>query len=95
MRKPIIAAALLPLFAGGCVHTITTVATAPVKVAGKAVDWTTTSPSEADRNYERKQRKAAERADKQRREQEKACRRDPNACAPPQARPGYGGYQQQ
>jgi hypothetical protein len=93
MRKLIIAAAVaLPLFAGGCIHTITTVATAPVKVAGKAVDWTTTSPSEADRNYERKQRKAAERADKQRREQEKACHRDPNAC---QAQPGYGGYQQQ
>jgi hypothetical protein len=94
MRKPIIAAALLPLFAGGCVHTITTVATAPVKVASKAVDWTTTSPSEADRNYERKQRKAAERTDKQRREQEKACRRDPSACPPP-AQSGYGGDSQQ
>ncbi|MES2290958.1 MAG: hypothetical protein V4530_14595 [Pseudomonadota bacterium] len=43
--------------------------TAPVRVAGKAVDWTTTSRDEADRNRGRQIRKAEERARKQ-------CRRD-------------------
>jgi hypothetical protein len=41
---------LIPAFAlGGCISTVGRVVTAPVKVAGKAVDWTTTSRDEADR----------------------------------------------
>jgi hypothetical protein len=54
---------------GGCVSTVGKVVTAPVRVAGKAVDWTTTSQDEADRNRGRQIRKAEERARKQ-------CRRD-------------------
>lgn len=61
---------LIPAFAlGGCISTVGKVVTAPVKVAGKAVDWTTTSRDEADRNRGREIRKAEERARKQ-------CRRD-------------------
>ncbi|MES2058796.1 MAG: hypothetical protein V4564_22855 [Pseudomonadota bacterium] len=87
MRTLIIASiALLPLLAGGCVRTVASVVTAPVKVAGKAVDWTTTSQSEADRNYGRKMRKEEEREGRERKKAEKACRKDPNACG------SYDGY---
>ena len=56
---------LLPLLAtAGCVSTAKSIVTAPFKVAGKAVDWTTTSQSEADRNRGRKLRKAEEQARK-------------------------------
>lgn len=50
-------AAFALIGAGGCVRTVTTVATAPVKAVGKVVDWSTTSPSERDRNYVRAMRK--------------------------------------
>lgn len=61
---------LVPLaLLSGCLSTVGTVVTAPVKVAAKAVDWTTTSQSEADRNRGKKIRKAEERA-------RKACRKD-------------------
>ncbi|MGH6616589.1 hypothetical protein [Sphingomonas sp.] len=87
MRKLIIASiALLPLLSGGCVRTVASVVTAPVKVAGKAVDWSTTSQSEADRNYGRKMRKQEEREGRERQKAEKACRKDPNACQ------SYDGY---
>ena len=64
--------ALLPLAA--CVSTATTIVKAPFQVAGKAVDWTTTSQSEADRNYGRKMRKAEEREGRERRDWAKRCR---------------------
>lgn len=70
-----LAAAVLTATAG-CVRTVTTVATAPVKAAGKVVDWSTTSPSEADRKYARKMRK-----------REEYCRKHPDA---PEC--GQGGY---
>jgi len=60
----------------GCVRTVTSVATAPVKAAGKVVDWSTTSPSESDRKYARKMRKREER-----------CRKHPDAAECAQ---GYG-----
>lgn len=61
---------LLPLLSGGCLaKTVVGVATAPVRVASKAVDWTTTSREEADRNAGRKARKAA-----------KKCRKHPEDC---------------
>ncbi len=82
MRK-LVVIALLPLVSGGCLSTVGSVVTAPVRVAGKAVDWTTTSQSEADRNYGKKMRKAEEREG---RAYEKACRRDPANCGP------YSGY---
>ncbi len=64
-RAMTIILAALPLIAtAGCVRTITSVATAPVKATGKVVDWSTTSPSERDRAYARKMRKQAERCHK-------------------------------
>ncbi|MCW6535828.1 hypothetical protein NEE01_13675 [Sphingomonas sp. MMSM24] len=64
-RAMTIILAALPLIATvGCVRTITSVATAPVKATGKVVDWSTTSPSERDRAYARKMRKQAERCHK-------------------------------
>lgn len=68
------------LAVGGCVRTVATVVTAPVRVVGKAVDWTTTSQSEADRNYGRKMRKQEEREGRERRAAEKRCRRHPDEC---------------
>ena len=72
MHKLLIPAAalLLPMLAGGCVaRTAVTVVTLPVKATSKVVDWTTTSPSEADRNAARKARKAREKAYKDCRKQ--------------------------
>ena len=63
----------LPLFAGGCVSTAASIVTAPVRVAGKAVDWTTTSQSEADRNYGRRMRKAQAREGRERRDWTQRC----------------------
>lgn len=78
MRILIIAA--LPLLGGCLAKTAIGVATAPVKVASKMVDWTTTSQDEADRNYGRKLRKQEAREGRERRETERRCRRDPEAC---------------
>ena len=60
--RTLIAAALLPLMMGGCVRTAASIVTFPVKATSKAIDWTTTSQSEADRNAGRKARKERERA---------------------------------
>jgi hypothetical protein len=78
MRKISIAMlALVPLLAGGCVaKTVVGVATAPVKVAGKLVDWTTTSQSEADRNAGRKLRKQQERDAKEAKKEAKRRERE-------------------
>ena len=90
MRNMIALAVLLPLLAGGCVHTVTSVATAPFKVAGKAVDWTTTSQSEADRNYGRKMRKQEEREGKERKKAYEQCRHQGGSEA--DCRASYQGY---
>jgi len=67
---------LLPaLLLGGCVSTATSIVKAPFQVAGKAVDWTTTSQEEADRNYGRKMRKAEAREGKERRDWARKCRK--------------------
>ena len=87
MRIAIIAAALLPLLTGGCVRTVGSIVTAPVKVVSKGVDWTTTSQSESDRNYGKKMRKAEAREGKERRKWQEECRRDPDDCRP------YDGFQ--
>jgi hypothetical protein len=83
---PIALMAVLPMLAGGCVNTVASVVTAPVRVASKAVDWTTTSQSEADRNYGKKMRKQEEREGRERKKAAEACKRDPNQCGP------YEGY---
>jgi hypothetical protein len=54
--------ALPALLLGGCVSTVASVVTAPVRVVSQGVDWATTSQSEADRNRGRKIRKAEEKA---------------------------------
>lgn len=57
------------LLLGGCISTIGTIVTAPVKLAAKTADWATTSQDEADRNRGRAYRKAEGKA-------QKDCRRD-------------------
>lgn len=86
MRNYVLAtAALLPLLSGGCVRTVTSVVTAPVKIVGKAVDWTTTSQSESDRNYGRKMRKEEAKEGRERKRAAEKCKRDQD-CQP------YDGY---
>lgn len=72
----LMAAPLLLLALPGCVRTVASVVTAPVRAGSQVVDWTTTSQDEADRNYGRKMRKqeardgkAAKKAEKERRKQ--------------------------
>ena len=76
MRGP--ALVLLPLVAlglSGCLaKTAFDVATAPVRVASKAVDMATTSQSEADEKRGRELRKAEEEAGKRDRQWAEACR---------------------
>ncbi|WP_425230731.1 hypothetical protein [Sphingomonas sp.] len=64
---------LLPLAAGGCVSTVASVVTAPVRATAQVVDWTTTSQSEADRNYGKRMRKAEEREGRERRAWARRC----------------------
>lgn len=64
---------------GGCVaRTAANVVTLPVRAVGQVAetgwDATTTSQEEADRNRGREMRKAEERAEKERRRQEKVAR---------------------
>ena len=76
----------LSVMTSGCVRTVAGLVTAPVRVAGKAVDWTTTSQSEADRNYGRKMRKQEAREGRERRKAARECRQDDANCTP------YDGY---
>ncbi len=75
----------LGLGLGGCVSTIGSVVTAPVKAVGQVVDWTTTSQDEADRNRGRKLREQEQRLGKLARDRAKyqpRCERgDDGACA--------------
>jgi hypothetical protein len=84
---PLVCLPLL-LATGGCISTAASIVKAPFQVAGKAVDWTTTSQEEADRNYGRKMRKQEAREGRERREAAKRCRKHPDdrrAC-------DYAGY---
>lgn len=74
---------LLALALAGCgVGTLVNVATAPVRVAGKAVDLATTSQSEADEKRGRELRKLEQRRGKLERDYRKAEQR----CAKGQAK---------
>lgn len=77
IRKALLATVLLlPVLSGGCLaKAAVDVVTLPVKAVGKAVDWSTTSQSEADRNYGKKMRKAEEREGAERKRWEKDCRK--------------------
>jgi len=66
MRRLLLPAAALSMLTGGCVaKTALDVVTLPVKATSQAIDWTTTSQSEADRNAGRKARKEREKAAKE------------------------------
>jgi hypothetical protein len=71
---------LLALALAGCVRTAASIVTFPVKAAGQAVDWATTSQDESDRNYGRKMREKEERegreAKKRAKEERKRMRRE-------------------
>lgn len=70
----IIFLALAALALTGCVRTVASVVTAPVRAGSQVVDWTTTSQEEADRNYGREMRKREAREARERREAEKEAR---------------------
>lgn len=92
MRKACLFPLLLPLATGGCVSTATTIVKAPFQVAGKAIDWTTTSQEEADRNYGRKMREQEAREGRERRKAAQRCRKHPDdqdACHYAGYRAGY------
>ena len=75
MRNLILAGAALALC--GCVaRTALDVVSLPVHAAGKAVDWTTTSRDEADRNRGRMMRKEEARIRKEQRREERERRRE-------------------
>ncbi|MCP3734920.1 hypothetical protein M9979_08555 [Sphingomonas sp. RP10(2022)] len=82
----------LALATSGCISTATSIVKAPFQVAGKAVDWTTTSQSEADRNYGRKMRKQEAREGRERKKAAEQCRKHPDdqeACRYSGYRAGY------
>lgn len=89
-----LALAAMPLLSG-CLSTAASVITAPVRVAGKAVDWTTTSQSEADEKRGRRVRKQEEQVGKLDRQYQKHLRNcrggDERACD--QARDVYNQMQ--
>jgi hypothetical protein len=85
MARHLACALLLTLALGGCVaKTAFDVVTAPVRVAGKAVDLATTSQSEADEKRGREIRRREERLAKLERdwrESDEECREgDAGAC---------------
>lgn len=97
MTRPLIALALLtvPLAVGGCISTVGKVVTAPVRIAGSAVDMATTSQSEADEKRGREMRKRDEKIGKLQRQYQrhlKECDRgDRDACS--KARDDYAEIQ--
>ena len=72
MRALIIALLAAPALAG-CVSTVKSVVTAPVKAVGQVADWSTTSQDEADRNRGRAMRAREERLGKLTRQRDKAA----------------------
>ena len=84
IRPILIAAAIAPLLSGCLAKAALDVATAPVKVAGKAADMATTSQSEADEKRGRAMRKREEQLgqlDRRYWELDSACRNgDDRAC---------------
>lgn len=74
MRRIIFLAPAIALILPGCVSTLATVVTAPVKVVGKAADWATTSQDEADRNRGRELRQREEQVGKLARQRDKAAK---------------------
>ena len=74
MTKTILLSAPLLIALSGCVSTVASVVTAPVRATSQVVDWTTTSQDEADRNYGRKMRKQEAREGREMKKQDKEPR---------------------
>ena len=74
MRSAVLLLALVPLLSGCIAKTALDVVTAPVRVAGKAVDLATTSQSEADEKRGRDLRHEEERLGKLERRYREAAR---------------------
>lgn len=76
--------AVVPLLSGCLARTVVAVATAPVKVAGKAADIATTSQAEADqargRELRRREARLGELERRYRREAERCEQGDTAAC---------------
>ena len=77
MRKIVPVLAVLPFLVSGCISTAASIVKAPFQVAGKAVDWTTTSQQESDRNYGKRMRKQEAEEGKQRKELAQRCKKNP------------------
>ena len=78
MRRvaPLAVLGIAGLLLSGCVvRTAANVATLPVRAGAKAVDWTTTSQDEADRNRGRKMRKQEKQDAKERKRAERDARK--------------------
>jgi hypothetical protein len=76
MKKAmILAGPLLMLGLTGCVRTVASVVTAPVRAGSQVADWATTSQDEADRNYGRKMREKEAREGREAKKAEKARRK--------------------
>ncbi len=82
--KSLMVALILPALSGCIAKTIVGVATAPVRVAGKAVDLATTSQSEADEKRGREMRRSEERLGRLERDYDRHSRQcaqgDSRAC---------------
>lgn len=73
MRASLLILPIVGLSLSGCVSTVASVVTAPVKAVGQAADWATTSQDEADRNQGRELRAREERVGKLTRQRDKAA----------------------
>lgn len=77
MRRLFFLCSLAPVLGGCAASTLIDVATAPVRVASKAVDLTTTSQSEADEQRGRELRKLEQRYG----ELDRELRKEDHRCA--------------
>lgn len=94
-RIALVALVLSPLLSGCVARAVTSVVTAPVRIAGKGVDMMTTSQSEADEKRGRNLRRQEEKLGKLQRQYERhnrdCMRGNEDACD--QARLDYGEMQ--
>ena len=84
-------ALIAPVLLGGCVQTVASIVTLPVKVASRAVDLATTSQSEKDEKAGKQMRKEDEERGRLYREVQERCRKGrplpTDDCTPSAAHP--------
>lgn len=73
MKRAALLLLMTPL--AGCVRTVGSIVTFPVKAAAQGVDWATTSQDEADRNHGRQIRKEEEKRGREARKAKKEAER--------------------